>query len=292
MTEFMSDKYKIDTGKLYMKRKSVSVFIYAVLIFYSFISIYPLIWMFFTSFKDNQEIFVKNPFGIPVAWHWNNYAEALSQFNVAVYFGNSMLASILTVIIVELSALLFCYVVARVPTKITRFFNFLISSGMFIPIQAIMIPLVIVVRRFKLTNSLWSVIIPYAAIGLPFACMLFYGFYLGLPIELEESAFIDGANLPTIYFQIILPELKSPAVVLVIYQFMSSWNEFNLANILLTKDAIKTLPLGLVSFTSAYQASWGVISAAMIIASVPVLLVYLFFSNQITDAMATSGIKN
>ena len=155
-----------------------------------------------------------------------------------------------------------------------------------------MIPLVIVVRRFKLTNSLWSVIIPYAAIGLPFACMLFYGFYLGLPIELEESAFIDGANLPTIYFKIILPELKSPAVVLVIYQFMSSWNEFNLANILLTKDAIKTLPLGLVSFTSAYQASWGVISAAMIIASVPVLLVYLFFSNQITDAMATSGIKN
>lgn len=275
-----------------MKRRLGNVLTYILLIFYAFISIYPLIWMFFTSLKDNNEIFIENPFGLPKTWQWENYSSALSQFNVLSYFKNSAIESVVTVIIVELSALLFCYVVARVSNKLTRFLNFLINSGMFIPIQAIMIPLVIVVRQFKFTNSLWSIIIPYSAIGLPFACMLFYGFYLGIPIELEESAFIDGANLPTIYFKIILPEMKSPAVVLVIYQFMSSWNEFNLANILLTKDKIKTLPLGLVSFTSAYQASWGVISAAMIMASIPVLIIYLFFSNQITDAMATSGIKN
>lgn len=72
-----------------------------------------------------------------------------------------------------------------------------------------MIPLVIVVRRFGLTNSLWSVIVPYVALGLPFACMLFYGFYLGIPIELEESAFMEGANLGTIFFRIILPQMKS-----------------------------------------------------------------------------------
>lgn len=275
-----------------MKRKAGKIFLYALLIFYAIISIYPLLWMLLYSFKDNTEIFVTNPFGLPKVWHFENYIDAWKAFDVGTYFKNSMIVAFFTILLVELFALLFCYVVARVQNRLTRFFHFLLSAGMFIPIQAIMIPLVIVVRRFGLTNSLWSVIIPYAALGLPFACMLFYGFYLGIPIELEESAFLEGANLGTIFFRIILPQMKSPVVVLVIYQFMSCWNEFNLALIMLTKNQIKTLPLGLVNFWTAYQAQWGQVGAAMIMASVPVLVIYLFFSNQITDAMSTSGMKN
>ena len=248
--------------------------------------------MLLYSFKDNTEIFVTNPFGLPKVWHFENYIDAWKAFDVGTYFKNSMIGAFFTILLVELFALLFCYVVARVQNRLTRFFHFLLSAGMFIPIQAIMIPLVIVVRRFGLTNSLWSVIVPYVALGLPFACMLFYGFYLGIPIELEESAFMEGANLGTIFFRIILPQMKSPIVVLVIYQFMSCWNEFNLALIMLTKNQIKTLPLGLVNFWTAYQAQWGQVGAAMIMASVPVLVIYLFFSNQITDAMSTSGMKN
>ena len=252
-----------------------------ILIVYAIISIYPLLWMLLYSFKDNTEIFVTNPFGFPKVWHFENYIDAWKAFDVGTYFKNSMIVACFTILLVELFALLFCYVVARVQNRLTRFFHFLLSAGMFIPIQAIMIPLVIVVRRFGLTNSLWSVIVPYVALGLPFACMLFYGFYLGIPIELEESAFMEGANLGTIFFRIILPQMKSPIVVLVIYQFMSCWNEFNLALIMLTKNQIKTLPLGLVNFWTAYQAQWGQVGAAMIMASVPVLVIYLFFSNQI-----------
>lgn len=266
--------------------------LYFILILYTAISVYPLVWMVLYSFKDNNEIFVTNPFGLPHVWRFENYSNSLAHFDVLTYLKNSVVVSFVTILLVEFLALLFCYVIARVQNRITRFFNFLISSGMFIPIQAIMIPLVIIVRRFGLTNSLWSVIVPYTALGLPFACMLFYGFYLGLPIELEESAFMDGANLGTIYFKIILPQMKSPVVVLVIYQFMACWNEFNLALILLTKNALKTLPLGLVNFWTAYQAQWGEVGAAMIMASIPVLIIYLFFSNQIADAMSTSGMKN
>lgn len=275
-----------------MKRKIGKIILYSILIFATIISIYPLIWMLLYSLKDNNEIFVTNPFGLPNVWRFENYVNAWKKFNVVTYFKNSMLVAVVTIAFVEFFALMFCYVVARVNNKVTRFFHFLISSGMFIPIQAVMIPLVIMVRRFGLTNSLFSVIIPYTALGLPFACMLFYGFYLSLPIELEESAFMDGANLPRIYFRIILPQLKSPIVVLVIYQFMSCWNEFNLALILLTKDQFKTLPLGLVNFWTSYGAQWGEVGAAMIMASLPVLVIYLFFSNQITDAMSTSGMKN
>lgn len=275
-----------------MKRKIKKFVLYFILILYTLISIYPLVWMILYSFKDNNEIFVTNPFGLPHVWRFENYRNAVERFDVMTYLKNSVVVALLTILLVEFLALLFCYVIARVQNRVTRFFNLLISSGMFIPIQAIMIPLVIIVRRFGFTNSLWSVIVPYTAVGLPFACMLFYGFYLGLPIELEESAFMDGANLGTIYFKIILPQMKSPIVVLVIYQFMACWNEFNLALILLTKNVLKTLPLGLVNFWTAYQAQWGEVGAAMIMASIPVLIIYLFFSNQIADAMSASGMKN
>ena len=275
-----------------MKSKIKKFVLYFILILYTLISIYPLVWMILYSFKDNNEIFVTNPFGLPHVWRFENYRNAVERFDVMTYLKNSVVVALLTILLVEFLALLFCYVIARVQNRVTRFFNLLISSGMFIPIQAIMIPLVIIVRRFGFTNSLWSVIVPYTAVGLPFACMLFYGFYLGLPIELEESAFMDGANLGTIYFKIILPQMKSPIVVLVIYQFMACWNEFNLALILLTKNELKTLPLGLVNFWTAYQAQWGEVGAAMIMASIPVLIIYLFFSNQIADAMSASGMKN
>ncbi|MCI2048089.1 MAG: carbohydrate ABC transporter permease [Lachnospiraceae bacterium] len=275
-----------------MKQKVGKIVIYIVLVVYAAISVYPLIWMLLYSFKDNNEIFVTNPFGFPRIWRFENYVSAFQKFNVLTYFRNSLVVALVTIILVELCALMFCYVIARVHNRATAFFHFVVSSGMFIPIQAIMIPLVIMVRRFGFTNSLFSIILPYTALGLPFACMLFYGFYLGIPIELEESAFMDGANLGTIYFRIILPQMKSPIVVLVIYQFMSCWNEFNLALIFLTKDNLKTLPLGLVNFWNAYEAQWGQVGAAMIMASVPVLIIYLLFSSQITDAMSASGMKN
>lgn len=268
------------------------VIIHLILIFYSVISLYPLFWLFLYSFKNNQEIFVTNPFGLPKVWRFENYIDAVKEFNVLVYFKNSLIVSVLTIVLVELLSLMFCYVIARVSNRVTKGLHFIVMSGMFIPVQAVMIPLVIVVRRFGLTNSLWSVIIPYAALGLPFACMLFYGFYLGIPFELEESAYLDGASFGTTYFRIIFPQMKSVIVVLVIYQFISCWNEFNLALVLLTKDELKTLPLGLVNFWTQYSAQWGVIGAAMIMASVPVLIVYLFFSNQIADAMSVTGMKN
>lgn len=276
-----------------MKKIRISkAFTHILLICYSFLSLYPLFWLLLYSLKDNAEIFVTNPFGLPKVWRFENYQNALSQFNIGVYFKNSVVVAVLTILLVELFALMFCYVIARINNRLTRFLHFMVMAGMFIPVQAVMIPLVIVVKRFGFTNSLWSVVIPYAAMGFPFACMLFYGFYIGIPIELEESAYLEGASFGRTFFQIIMPQMKSVVSVLVIYQFMSCWNEFNLALILLTKDGLKTLPLGLVNFWTQYSAQWGIVGAAMIITSAPVLVVYLFFSNKIADAMSVSGMKN
>lgn len=265
---------------------------YVLMIAYLVLSIYPLLWLLFYSFKDNAEIFVTNPFGPPTVWRWENYAKAVSEFNIAAFFKNNVIVSVASIVIGIFCALLFTYVVARIRTRLTRSIRMLVMMGMFIPVQAIMTPLVVMVKNLHLSNSLWSLIIPYVALGFPFSVMVLYGFYVNLPMELEESACIEGANFFTTFFRIILPQVKSAIAVLVIYQFMSAWNEFSLALVLITKEELKTLPLGLSSFQGQFSTDWGATGASLVIASLPVLMLYLFFSEKFSDSMAFSGLKD
>lgn len=276
-----------------MKKWTISkVLVFLVMVFYGIISLYPMIWMAFYSLKNNEEIFVTNPFGSPLDPQWSNYSKALDQFDILLYFKNSVLVSIAAMFFGILFSLMFTYVVARVRTKTTRFCQTLVTVGMFIPIQAVMTPLVVMVKNLHLSNTRWSLIVPYVALSFPFAVMVLYGFYRSLPIELEESAYIEGAGFYRTYFSIIFPQLKSVIAVLVIYQFMSHWNEFSLALILITKNELKTLPLGLAGFYGMFSTDWGPVGAALVIASLPVIVIYLFFSNQVSDAMTYSGMKN
>jgi ABC-type sugar transport system, permease component len=276
-----------------MKKVSAGKIItFVFMCIYLVISLYPLIWLLFYSLKDNSEIFVTNPFGPPVAWQWENYSKAVSQFNIALYFRNSAIVTIGTIALCIFCSLLFTYVVARVRTRLTRTMRMIVMMGMFIPVQAIMTPLVIMVKNLHLTNSLWSLIVPYTALGFPFAVMVLYGFYVNLPMELEESAYMDGASFFTTYFKIIFPQVKSAVAVLIIYEFMSAWNEFSLALVLITKDALKTLPLGLSSFKGQFSTDWGATGASLVIASLPVLILYLFFSEKVSDSIAFSGLKD
>ena len=276
-----------------MKKWSVSrVIVFMIMVLFGIICLYPFIWMGFYSLKNNEEIFVTNPFGPPLKPQWSNYAETVEQFDILTYFKNSLIVSIAAMFFGILFCLMFTYVIARVRTKTTKFLHVFVMAGMFIPIQAVMTPLVVMVKNLHLSNTRWSLIVPYVALSFPFAVMVLYGFYRSLPIELEESAYMEGAGFFKTYFRIILPQMKSVVSVLIIYQFMSHWNEFSLALILITKDELKTLPLGLAGFYGQFSTDWGPVGAAMVLASLPVIVMYLFFSNQVSDAMAISGMKN
>ena len=266
--------------------------VYIVMIVYAVICLYPVIWMGFYSLKNNEEIFVTNPFGPPIVPQWSNYVKAVTQFDIPLYFRNSIVVSLAAMFFGILFCLTFTYVVARVRVRTTKALHSLVMAGMFIPIQAVMTPLVVMVKNLHLTNTLWSLIIPYTALSFPFGVMVLYGFYLPLPMELEESAYMEGAGFMRTYFSIILPQMKSAISVLVIYQFMSHWNEFSLALILITKNELKTLPLGLAGFYGQFSTDWGPVGASLVIASFPVIILYIFFSNKVSDAMAYSGMKN
>lgn len=274
-----------------MKKKfSIGAFLYQVFLWsYGIFSLYPLVWMLFYSLKNNDEIFVSNPFGPPTTLRFENYAQALSQYNVPQYFVNSLIVSTITVVLTIIVALMFSYATARMRWKLSGVARIYVSIGMFIPVQAILIPLAIIVRDLNLTNKYASLILPYTAFNLAFSSMVFYGFLRGLPQELEEAACIDGANIFRTFWSIIIPTVKPAIATMVIFTFLQAWNEFPIALVMISKETMKTLPLGLLFFQGQFTTDWGAMGATMVIASLPTVLVYTLFSNQVEKAMTISG---
>lgn len=276
----MSTHKKISFGKV----------IFAIFCWlYAAISIYPVIWLLFYSFKNNSEIFVTNPFGIPTTLHVENYAKAWSQYNVPMYFLNSLIVSVATVVLTIVFALLFSYATSRMRFKGRFLMTIYLSLGMFIPVQAILIPVAKTVNSLGLDSTRWGLILVYTAINLSFATLVYYGSLKALPVELEEAACIDGANIVTCFLKIIVPLVKPATATLVIYIFLNAWNEFILANVLIVKDELKTLPLGILFLQGAFTTDWGAMGATMVIASLPTLLLYVIFSKKVEDAMTIGG---
>ena len=259
------------------------------LYFYAVISLYPIVWMFFYSFKNNSEIFVTNPFGFPKIFHWENYVKAWTTFNVPTYFMNSLKVTLVVIAVVVVISTMFAYAVARLRFKGSDSLRMSTMIGMFLPLHCIMIPLAVLVRDLHISNTLWAVIVPYIAFNIPFAVMVIYGYMRSLPYELEESACIDGASLWTCFIKVIVPNVKSAISTVVIFVFMNVWNEYNLALVLLNRDAIKTLPLGMIFFKGEHTTDWGAMGATMVIASIPTIIIYILFSAQVEKAMTVSG---
>lgn len=256
---------------------------------YAFISLYPLVWMVLYSFKNNEEIFVSNPYGLPKIFRVENYINAWSQYNVPRYFMNSLVVAIATVAFTIVMAMMFAYATSRMKWKGRNFVRTYVALGMFIPVQAVLIPVTKMVQGLGLSGSHWALIVPYTAFNLSFSTLVFYGFFVGLPIELEEAACIDGANIFQTFFKVIVPTVTPAIATLSIFTFLNSWNEFILANVLVLDQNLKTLPLGILFFQGQFTTDWGAMGATMVIASLPTVLVYTLFSNQVEKAITISG---
>jgi len=271
------------------KRLATRTLAYGPLSLFLLISLYPLIWLLFYSFKDNEEIFSTNVFGIPKVWRFENYSNAFDVFDIVGYFKNSLIVSIGTVVFTVILGLMFSYAAARMRWKFANAGRVYMTSGMFIPMQIILIPLLILVRDMHLNNSYFAVIVPYVAFQLSFATIIFYAFFKSLPYELEESAAIDGANVYTTFFRIMVPLVKPAIASVSIFVFLFAWNEFLVALIMISDNALKTLPLGLLYFQTQFGSDWGAMGAVMVISTIPTIVVYLLFSEQIEKALTVSS---
>ena len=271
--------------------KGKRILIYIGLIFWLIIDLFPVYWMFTFSLKNNEEIFGNNIIGLPKHWLWSNYTSALNTGHMSLYFLNSTIVAVATIVITLAVALMGTFALTRMVWKGRKTLNKFFMLGLTIPIHASIVPVYVTLSRLHLLNTYWALIIPYSAFSLSMAILVCTGFMNEIPRELDEAACIDGCSIWGIFFRIIVPMMKPAVATVGIYTFLQCWNELMFANIFISKTALKTLPVGVQALSGQYTTDWGPIGAALVLATFPTLLVYIFLSKSIQDSFAAGAIK-
>ncbi|MBR6965527.1 MAG: carbohydrate ABC transporter permease [Clostridia bacterium] len=267
------------------------VLVYIVLVLWALISLFPVYWMLTFSLKNNSEIFGANVIGLPNYWVWENYTRAMNTGHMEVYFLNSLIVAVLTILITLVAAAMATYAMTRLVWKGRETMNKFFMLGLTIPIHAAIVPLYVVLGKAHLLNSHAALIIPYSAFSLAMGILICTGFMGDIPYDLDEAAFLDGCGVWGIFCRVIAP-LMVPAISTVgIYTFLQCWNELMFATIFNSKEAYKTLPVGVQSLVGQYTTEWGPIGAALTIATLPTLLVYVFLSKRIQDSFIAGAVK-
>jgi raffinose/stachyose/melibiose transport system permease protein len=265
--------------------------LYLILVVFCVITIYPLVWMLYSSVKTNGEIMM-NSFALPSALHPENYAKAWTTAKIGTYFANSLVVTVLAIGLTLVCGASAAFMLAKFKFRSRDFVLSLFIVGMLIPMQAILVPLFIQMKDLRLIDTLASLVLAYTAFGLPLTIFVLESFIRSLPDSILEAAVLDGASLPRLFMCIILP-MSGPAVATVaILNFLTNWKEFSLALIFISTEAKKTLPLGLYNFIGAYSTDYAQLMAAMTIASLPLIVMYALFQDRIIDGMADGAVKN
>lgn len=253
--------------------------------------LYPLLWLLLYSLKTNEEIMGGSFFALPKALQWHNYKDAYESGSYLKYLSNSVMVTAVTMICVILLSSMVAYAISRFRWKYGGLVMTVFLMGMMIPMQATLLPLMVIFKNVDILNTHLSLILPYIAFSTPIAVFILSGFMKSIPAEIEESAFIDGASIYRIFRSIIIPVSVPPMMTVCILTFITIWNEYILAATFISSEKLKTLPFGVYTFVSQYSVNYGAIGAFLVMGALPVILIYFFLSNQITKGMVAGAVK-
>lgn len=276
------DFKKISIGKLLL---------YAFLIAFAVIQIYPFLWLVFFSLKSNSEIFGGNIAGLPENFLWQNYKTALINGKVGLYFMNSVFVTAATIVITSLVSGMAAYAIDRMKWKFNKAMLVIFLMGLMIPIHATLLPLFMFFSKIKQLNSYVCLILPYVGFAMPMAMYILVGFLKGIPREMEESSLLDGCTIYGTFFRIIAPMLKPAIATVSIFTFLSSWNELMFAITFISKTQFRTLTVGLQNMVGQYITQWGPVGAGLVVATLPTIIIYCFMSNEVQRSLITGAIK-
>jgi raffinose/stachyose/melibiose transport system permease protein len=268
-----------------VQRKSAKVALfYFALVLAALIWFTPVITLVLTALKDAGDFAVNGAFSLPKSIRWANFTEAW-ETGVGNYFWNSVIVTGVKVPIGILIESLAAFALTHMNFKwADRIFTYILI-GLIVPVQMTLVPLTILMNALNLIDTLTGLIILYIGFGVPFGVLVMRGFFRTLPTAVIEAARIDGCSWFRIFYRIALP-LALPAVLsLCILDGVATWNEFILAQIFLRSDELRTLPLGLVQFSTQFSTQYDQLAAAVLISVVPVVLVFLFFQRYFVAGM-------
>lgn len=263
---------------------------WVLILFFAFYTLFPLIWLFITSLKTNAEYF-DNPFTLPAVPQIQNYVNAFTQANLGRMIVNSVTVSLVGTFLNVMAAAMAAYAISRFAFKGKEALFALISAGVMVPLNALMVPYFTIFSKAGMLDSLNSLRILYAAIGLPISIFIIRGFMDSFPREIEEAAYIDGCGFYGRFFRLVLPLSKTGIVTAATFEFLTCWNEFVYANLLTSSPDTKTIQIGVRYFTNQFTTDYVSMYAAIVIAIIPSVVGYVLFQEQIISGLTAGAVK-
>ena len=251
---------------------------------------FPLFWMLSTSLKPSGEIFA-TPTLVPRHATLGNFVQLLAETNFAVYFKNSVIVSLATVVVTLGASAAGAYALTRFSFRgRDTVIRLILATYMFAPIM-IIIPFYILVRQLGLVNTRVALVLSYTTFCLPFCLWLLRAFFAGVPLELEEAAMVDGANRARAAWYVTLPLALPGLIAAGIFTFILAWNDFLFALVLITSDELKTLPVGVNDLFNATIVDWGMIMAAGVVITVPTIGFFVAVQRYLIQGWGAGGLK-
>jgi raffinose/stachyose/melibiose transport system permease protein len=262
----------------------------AVLLLNAALVVVPMVIMVLSGFKSTREIF-QNPFGLPAAWSLDNFRRVWVEARFALYFQNSVVVTVAALAIILVLGSMASYALGRYRFRGNDALYVYFLTGLMLPIRLAVIPLFLQMRDLGLLDTLWSLIIIYAASGLPSAIFILTGFFRSLPADLDSAARIDGAGEWTIFTRVMLPLVRPALVIVAIYNIIPIWNDFFFPLVFIKASHLRTLPLGMTAFFGQYYTDYALLFAGLTLAAVPIVVVYVALSQHFIRGMTAGAIK-
>lgn len=272
------------------RRRIAPLLQYLAAVAVALIVLIPLVTAVINGFKGNADLLL-HPFGLPRVWVWQNYTSVIQSGAFWRMMLNSILVMAATAIGVVTLASMAAYVFARMQFRGRELlFNFF-TLGLLFPIAVAILPLYITLRQVNLVDSLWGIILPQVAFGLPGNILILRGFFTTIPREIDEAAAMDGCSTVGYFWRILLPLMRPALAAVAVLTMVASWNNFFLPLLVINSEQLYTLPLGIQQFQGQFGTDWGRVLAFVTLALIPTIGFYLLAERQIIAGLTAGAVK-
>ena len=251
---------------------------YIVLTLLVVMIVYPMAWAVLNGFKTNLELF-GNPWGLPATWRWDNYVKAWN-LGVVRYLLNSVIVTVGSTVAVILFSAMSAYALTRHKIPFANAITVILLGGMMLAPAVALVPLFRLLQALHIFDTYWALIILYTAFRIPFTVFLIRAYMLTLSREMEDAAIVDGASNWQIFWLVIMPLSRPIIVSAALLHALFAWNEFAFALVFINSNDLKTLPVGLLQMQGRVLSDWPVLFAALVLASIPMILLFLVGQRQ------------
>jgi len=275
----------------YVKLTPKTFLLYALIAIFCIIVIAPLVIVFSSSLRvpENQS----SPLNLFTQFSLESYKLAFTNMNYPMEFLNSLMTTAGSVLVLIVVATMAAYPIARIKTKMAKFLYYLFISGLIIPSQMVIVPIAQTFSRLGIPNTRFTPMLMFITCSLPFTVFLYTGFMGSVPVEIEESAYIDGASMMKRFTTVVFPLLKPATVSTVITQGLWIWNDYFYPMVFISKKTQYSLPVGMLQFLGDKEnpAQWNILFAACVLCALPLIVIFMLLQKQFINGIAAGAVK-